>query len=479
MKKIYLILLVLIGISVSCTKNFEDFNTDQKRPTEVPGGFLFANAQKALGDQTASTNVNLNIFKLIAQYWTETTYTDEANYDIINRPIPANMYRVYYRNVLADLKDARVSIEGEAVAGDEAIAVQKNRMHIIDLVEIYVYHTLVDIFANVPYSQALNIENLNPRYDDAFTIYKDLFTRIDADIAGLNEAWGSFGSDDLYFGGDVTMWKRFANTLKVKMAITIADKDDALAKAAIESAYMGAFQPGDICQLNYPGGSQSNPLYQDLVQSGRHDFIAANTIVDIMNGLEDPRLPFYFTMAGDTAYIGGPYGESNPYSQFSHVADAIQAEDFPMVMLDYTELAFYLAEAAERGYNVGNDAGFYYTYAIGSSIVHWGGTQEDAAAYMMKPEVNYATAEGTWKQKIGTQAYIAYYIRGSEAWTTWRRLDFPAWNLPPAPETDDGQVPKRFLYPVNEQTLNKDSYYEAADAIGDDLMSVKLFWDMY
>ena len=98
MKKIYLILLVLIGMSISCTKNFEDFNTDKKRPVEVPGGFLFANAQKALGDHTATPNVNLNILKLIAQYWTETTYTDEANYDLANRSIMANQFLIYYRN---------------------------------------------------------------------------------------------------------------------------------------------------------------------------------------------------------------------------------------------------------------------------------------------------------------------------------------------------------------------------------------------
>jgi hypothetical protein len=220
-------------------------------------------------------------------------------------------------------------------------------------------------------------------------------------------------------------------------------------------------------------------MYQEMVQSGRHDFVPANTIVDIMNDLEDPRRPFYFTMAGDTAYIGGPYGEDCPFSQYSHVADEIQTETYPMTILDFTEVAFHLAEAAERGYSVGGTAADWYNYGVGSSIVHWGGTQEDAVAYLSNPAVNYATAAGTWKQKIGTQAWIASYIRGMEGWNTWRRLDYPAFNLPPAPNSDDGQVPKRFLYPVNEQTLNRDSYYEAASAIGGDLMSTKLFWDKF
>ena len=77
MKKIYLILLVLIGMSISCTKNFEDFNTNKKRPIEAPGGLLFANSQVALSDQQATPNVNLNIWRYISQYLTSTTYLDE------------------------------------------------------------------------------------------------------------------------------------------------------------------------------------------------------------------------------------------------------------------------------------------------------------------------------------------------------------------------------------------------------------------
>jgi hypothetical protein len=479
MKKIYLILLVLIGISMSCTKNFEDFNTDKKRPVEVPGGFLFANAQKTLSDQIGTTNVNLNIFKVISQYITETTYTDEANYDIINRSIPDLMYRTFYRDILNDLEDAKRSISAEEAIGEEALAVQKNRILIVDMVEVYVWQTLVDIFGNIPYTQALDIKNINPRYDDALTIYKDLLTRISTDISGLDGANGSFGSDDLYFAGDVAMWIKFGNTMKVRLAITLADVDNTLAQTNIEEAYAGVFAPGEDCHISYPGGTMANPIYLDVVATGRHDWVIANTIVDIMNPLADPRLPYYMTQTDNGVYLGGPYGEPNPYSQYSHLSDQILAETAPLVMLDYTEVAFYLAEAAERGYSVGGTATDYYNYAVGSSIIHWGGTQADVIAYLSNPDVNYATAPGTYKQKIGTQAWLAFYMRGQEGWNEWRRLDFPALNLPPTPETPNGLVPVRFTYPVNEQTLNKTSYYEAASAIGGDLMSTKLFWDKF
>lgn len=473
MKRIYWIFIVLIGISVSCTDDFEEFNTDQKNPTEVPGDFVFANAQKALADQVASTNVNLNIWKLVAQYWTETTYTDEANYDIINRTIPDNTFRTYYRDILNDLQDAKSVITNEAAIGDEAAGEKANKLLIIDLVNAYTYNRMVDIFGNIPYTEALDIDNITPAYDDAFTVYQALFAKIDNAIANLNTGYGSFGSNDLYFGGDVAMWIKFAHSLKIKMAITIADHNSGLAQSHIEGSYDKGFAPGEICELVYPGGSNSNPLYVDLVQSGRHDFVPANTIVDKMNELEDPRRASYFTLY-EGEYVGGIYGESNNWSNFSHIAPEIEEATFPITLLDGIETSFYLAEAAARGYSVG-DAADHYEKAITASFEFWGLTADDAATYIAKPEVAYDAAN--WKQSIGEQSWLAFYIRGLIAWNNWRRLDYPELNLPPAPETDDGQVPKRFTYPVNEQTLNRDNYYSAGEAIGGDLMSTKLFWD--
>ncbi|MBN2174966.1 MAG: SusD/RagB family nutrient-binding outer membrane lipoprotein [Bacteroidales bacterium] len=478
MKRIYLVFIILVGIMVSCTDNFEDFNTDKKNPTDVPGNFLFANAQKALADQVASTNVNLNIFKLIAQYWTETTYTDESNYDIITRTIPDLKFRTYYRDILKDFQQAKMNIASEEVAGDDAITAKANRQHIIDLLMAYSYQRLVDMFGNIPYADALDIENISPAYEDAYGIYKDLIEKVKAATDGLDASGGSFDSDDLYFGGDVAMWKKFGNSLLVKLGIALVDYDNALAKTTIEGAYAGAFGPNERCELVYLGGSNSNPLYVDLVQSGRHDFVPANTLVDMMNTLEDPRRPMYFEINGDE-YTGGIYGESNNFSQYSHIADPIQEPTFPMTLLDGTEISFYLAEAAEHGFSVGGSAEEHYNNGISSSFAYWGLSEADANAYLAKPEVAYSTAAGDWKQKIGTQAWLAYYVRGMIAWNSWRRLDQPTLNLPPAPETDDGQVPKRYTYPVNEQTLNAANRAAAVQAMGgQDRMSLKLFWDV-
>lgn len=530
MKKITFILIILIGFLGSCTKNFEDFNTDKKRAVEVPGQFLFANAQKALADINSSTSVNINNWKLFAQYWTETTYTDESNYDVVNRNIGSTLFRLYYRDVLNDLKEARRLVELEAADGDAAIAAKANKLFLIDLVEVYAYHQLVDIFGDVPYTEALDIENISPVYDDGLTIYKDLLARAKAAADGLNAGAGSFGGDDLMMGGDVAMWKKFANTLIVKMAINLSDVDAATAKSYIEGAYAGGFGPGEACEFAYVAGANANPLYNDLVQSGRSDFVPANTIVDLMNNKFDPRVVSYFSgktfvydrdenkeiidtelegsgnavliytlsdgtdslafvtlpftaLAADSSNIfkyniGGVYGESNAFSQFSHINDRIQAPDYPYVMMDYTELAFYLAEAAARGMSVGGDAATWYENAVRASMAYWQVADADADAYLARADVAYATAPGDWKQKIGTQAYIAFYVRGLEGWTSYRRLDAPALNLPPAPaESADGAVPRRHTYAINEQTLNGDNYNAAASKIGGDKLSTRLFWD--
>jgi hypothetical protein len=458
MKRLYLITAILLTFFMSCTKNFEKFNEDIKNPSVVDGEYLFSNAQKELVDQISSTNVNLNIFKLVAQYWTETTYTDESNYDLVTRRISDNTFTV---------------IETEEQ--------KQNKLFIIDILEVYAYQNLVDIFGDVPYTEAIDIDNINPVYDDAATIYADFLTRLDADMAGLNVDHESFGTADLIYGGNVAAWVKFANSLKLKIGINLADVNPTAAQTAVESAVVGGVftSSWDDALLYYLSATpNTNPLYEDLILSGRKDFVAANTIVDIMNSLADPRMDLYFSYKIADAYVGGNYGFSSTYANYSHVSNQIQTPDFPGILLTYTEVQFYLAEAAARGFDVGTTTEDAYNAGITASIFYWGGDQTMADAYLANPDVAYGTAAGTWQQKIGTQSWIALYTRGQEAWNTYRRLDYPAMNEAEAPETG-GPVPTRFTYPINEQTLNAVNYAAAAEAIGGDDMLTKLFWDLY
>jgi hypothetical protein len=473
MKKIYLLILFVLPLWSACTDKFEELNTNYKKPDAVPGESLFSNAQKDLIDQISSTNVNRNVFKLFAQYWNETTYTDETNYNIITRNIANNTYRYYYRTALKDLLEAETIISATEYAVTESPKVKTNKLHTITLLKAYAYQQLIDIFGAVPYSEALSDGNVYPEYDAGDVVYKDLIQKVSAAVSGLDAGVAGFGSADVYYGGDVSQWIKFGNSLKVKLGITLADYDAALAKQTIQSGLDGGVfkSSSDNTLFAYQTSApNTNPIYLDVIASGRHDFVPANTIVDIMNNLEDPRRPAYFDLY-EGKYVGGRYGYTSPYNAHSHIPAAISKPDFTGILFTYSEVQFYLAEAAARGFITGS-AEDYYKEGIKASFDFWGISGADE--YIAKPEVAYSA--GDWQHKIALQSWLAFYTRGLEGWTVWRRLDYPVFNVAQT-LTDYSEIPARFTFPSNEQSLNAASYKEAAAAIGGDKLTSRIFWD--
>jgi len=476
MKKFLIIFLssVILG---SCTKNLTDKNIDPRNPSIVPSYSLFTNGQKQMVDLLATTDVNTNIYRMLAQQWTETTYTDESNYDIATRDIPTQWWNGFYRDVLKSYANSKALIATDV---DEA-GQKTNELAIVDLMEVYSYFYLVTNFGNVPYSEAMDFDKTQPKYDDAATIYADLLARINTDIAALNEAEASFGTADIIYSGDVAAWIKFANSLKLKMGILIADSDPATAQSTVEAAAPGVFTSNDdnavFKYLSAP--PNTNPAYTDQIQSGRGDFVVTDFFVNQLVALNDPRIPAYFLQDPNGTYTGGEYGNSNNFAALSKPTGydggpGVFQPNFPAVILSYAEVEFYLAEAAARGYNVGGTIQSHYSAAITASIEEWGGTPADAAAYLAQPAVAYATAAGTWQQKIGLQEWFAFYNRGYEAWTSWRRLDVPTLVAPPDAISD---VPVRLVYSTIEQNLNKTNFDAAASAIGGDLVTTKLWFD--
>jgi hypothetical protein len=540
MKIKYLLYLVLIISISSCTDKFEDFNTDKKNPASVAGEALFSNAQKNLVDQMSTPNVNRNITELWAQYWNETTYTDETNYDIVERGQSEQIFRYLYRDVLKDLAEASRLIS-DVEPFDNVAAIEKaNKLHVIEILNVFVYQRLVDIFGAVPYSEALDIGNVYPEYEMGEVIYSDLITRLDAAMAGLDPSQGSYGSADLIYDGDVDSWIRFANSEKLKIGIHLSDVNSSLAQSTIEDAVAdGVFtSASDEALFMYQSGAPNyNRIHAELIVTGRKDFVSTNTIIDIMAGVNDPRLDDYFNPtsiqplqfptdentgskadivyeagentilfyplgggeynevfmegpftvpAADSAsgiknWLGGAYGAASQFSQHTQVSTNITEATFPGLVMTYSEVLFYLAEAAARGYSVGMSAEEAYNAAITESILWWGGAQPEADAYLAFPAVAYATAEGDWKQKIAYQSWIASYINGLLGYTTWRRLDYPVLNITPTNEEiqEVTDIPVRFTFPVNEQSLNEANYAAASEAIGGDDLLTKIFWDLY
>ena len=140
--------------------------------------------------------------------------------------------------------------------------------------------------------------------------------------------------------------------------------------------------------------------------------------------------------------------------------------------MDYAEVQFYLAEAVERGMSVGGTAASHYNEAITASMQYWGVSDADITSYRASPAVAYATAPETYKKKIGEQSWVAFYNRGFEAWTQWRRLDFPALVAPPDALS---VIPVRYTYPTSEQNLNNANYKAASAKIGADDVGLNYF----
>jgi len=471
MKKFIIIAFIVLG-AISCTNDFSAWNADPKKATEVPASTLFSNAERNLVRTMKNQNVNINIFNFMAQYWTATTYPDESNYDLGTRDVPGNFWNAIYRDVLIDLKEAAIVLNAEtATVAPALLSKNKNQLAVVSILEVYSYHVLVDVFGDVPFTNALDIDNPSPTYDNDTDIYAALFTKLDAAIANLDAGADSFGSADFIYDGDVSSWSKFANSLKLRMALRVKDASkisSAIAGGVFESnADNAAFQ-------FLASDPYANPLWENLVQSGRSDVLVSDTFVDIIVPLNDPRTPAYMSDNLDP-YIGGPYGANNSFNSFTHLGAIFHEPDFEGIILDYAEVKFLLAEAAARGLGGVTNAETHYDEAITASIEYWV-TGADVATYLAQSSVAYDS--GNWEMSIGMQKYIALYSHGFEGWSSWRTFGYPVLNAPvTAHSSAEGLVPVRFTYPADESQRNGTSYEAASAAIGGDKFTTRVFWN--
>ncbi|RXP58601.1 SusD/RagB family nutrient-binding outer membrane lipoprotein [Lutibacter sp. HS1-25] len=481
MKKI-IVFIIAIAFA-SCSSDLENLNQNIKDPAAVPGESLFTGAQKNLADQMVDLNVNINNTKLWSQYLQETTYTDESNYDQTTRSIPDTHWSVLYKDVLKDLDEAAKVITNTTYTTPELEALKPNKLAIIEILNVFAYAVLIETYGDIPYTESLDSNNLLPKYDDGETTYKALITRLTTAINNLDTSKRSFDGADRIYKGDVMSWKKFAASLKLRMGILLADTDNAFAKSTVESAVSSGVFTSNSDNAGYiylSADPNTNPIHDNLVLSGRHDFVAAKTIVDMMNSLGDYRISSYFLPTSDGTYVGGAIGTEATFTAHSQVTPRVENAVEPGIILDYAEVEFLLAEAAARTFNVGGTAKEHYDKAIKASFEFWNASNVDD--YLAQPNVDYATvlsastATTPWKEVIGNQKWLALFNRGLEAWTSIRLLDFPI--MAPAAEAVSG-YPNRYTYPVVEQTLNPTNYNAAATAIGGDLPETKLFWDKY
>jgi len=474
MKKLSIILSLFFF--ASCSKDLESLNTNIKDATSASGESFFNMASKNMTDAMhgityGSGGSPWETTRLISQQISSVTYNEGTTY------YSQFNWTNVYRGVLKNLDESAKVTATEPTIGAPGLVKQKNQLAIIEIMTVFAYSTLVESFGDIPYTDAVNIDNVLPKYDDAKTVYTDLLKRLSTAIDGLEVSGKSFDADIIY-KGNVTSWKKFANSLKLKMGMRIIDADPALGSATVIAAAPGAFTSNaDNAVFRYlVSPPNMNPLWTSLAVGNRRDFVAAKPFVDLMNATNDPRRPVFFTNIGG-AYIGAPSGVVVTYESYSRFSDKFYQPDLPGIIMDYSTVEFLLAEAAERSI-IGTpaSAGTHYDKAITASLDYYG-VGSSAAAYLKQSEVDYTTAKGTWKEKIGNQKWLALFNQGFEAWTEYRRLDHPALIAPPGSFIN--VVPKRLTYPISEQTLNGANYKTASSSVGNDVMTTKLFFDKF
>jgi len=495
MKKLLIIISVFLAFT-SCSK-LEDLNKNVKDFNQVSGESLYNGATLQFMNQLSTENVNANLSLMWMQHFANTTYPDESRYDMTSRNVPNYTSNLMYRIVLMNYKEAAKAFETQSIIGITQ-AQRDNQLAIVEIMTVFAWSYVFETFGDMPYSEALDYTFPSPVYDDALTVYKDLIDRLNTAMESmtLTETGMPAGYDNI-FGGTVAgteMWYKFANTLKLRMGLMIYDADSDYSKDVVEAAAPYVFAEGEVMTMNYLSSSPNqNQQYVDFVSSGRDDYVITSNLIDAMQPttpapehsilnvtVTDPRLKFYaIPVVGSNppVYLGGAQGKANGYPTFSHVNPIHLEADRPWVIMDYTEAEFLLAEAVERGFSVDGAAEEHYNNAVKSSIVFWGGTEDQADEYLAQPSVAYATAFSDWKQKIGTQAWLAYWLRGSALWNSYRRLDYPRLFAPEGYLQEIDKVPVRLFYPNNEQTLNRVNYQAASAKIGGDSPLTRLFFD--
>lgn len=492
MKKILVKMWFAISVFLvaSCTDDITTLNDNPKAYSSgsVGAETFFANATRELTDNLLD---GFN-FKIWAQQFAETTYFTTSNYTLTD--VGSGFWTNLYMDVLNDYKEAKRLINENPTVYP---GVDQNQLALVEIMEVYTYAILVNTYGNIPYSDALDAslasealdpDNTTPAYDDAEAIYDDLLSRLDAALAMIdvdadNAGTLAFGESDLIYADDLAMWVKFGNSLKLRMGMILAEYNSGKAEAIVESVDFDNLisSNSENAELDYLATTpNTNPVWVWLVQSGREDYVASNTLMDMMQApaTDDPRIPLYYTVDNEGGYSAGTYGTSNAYVNFSKAGANITAETWPGILIDYVEVEFYLAEAAARGYTIdGVSAAEHYENAVTASIVYWGGSEADAATYLADPDVAFATAIGATNiQKIARQRYIGLFNRGFLAWVEYRRLNYPELNVPAS--TPGGPFPDRYTYPVSEQTSNYENYTAAAAAMGTDELTTLVFWDV-
>jgi len=472
------VLLILGFFSIFSCSNFEEINTDPARASETLPEYLLSNAQKSAADGIYHRYYNARQTMQLAQYWTGTDKTAESRYLFNDDGLWSNLYS----GPLADLQEILLYYQNNPESKNESM------IAVVEILKSWIFHNLTDIYIDIPYSQALKgNEFVQPIFDPAPEIYKNLLTNLATQISVLEQSTKSIRGD-IIAGGDPGKWIKFANALRMRIAMRMVNVDETSAKSIIEAAALNTINDGsENFYFPYNESKEENRFPYNNADRPLVEFAVTTTLLDYLVETDDPRLPVYARPDETNGeYVGKPYGvEANSPTVIALSKPGSAAFDASAkgYLITFAEIAFIKSEAAARGMKVGGTAEEWYEKGIKASMKQWGISDNDAiAAYIQRVPFS----AGNWNDVIGTQKWLALYLQGIQGWLERLRMDFNKPNGEPlfiAPVSgslnpDVDFLPSRLVYPSETRINNEANSKAAASRIGGDRYSTKNWWDV-
>lgn len=505
MKIKYIIAMLAVFTVVGCTENFDELEKDPVALSANPAGQLTFTQLCMSGDGYYQHRTNLiyagGFVQHYAGSWAVTQYG--------NKFINSDEYAVaLWRNVYAHEMKSIVDILD--VTGKDPSAVNMNA--VAKIMRVMIAQRLTDIYGDVPYSEAglaFSKGIVTPKYDKQQDIYASFFKDLDEAFNQLNT-----GKDlikgDLFYKGDVSKWKKLANTMRLRAAMRISEVSPAEAEKQAKAALQnGVFESNeDNCimhHLDFPFSDdparldyRGNGLSYGFIGNEQGDHFSS-LLIDYLKNNGDPRLTMIATpktsssiipwnpiQPGETLYEGIKPGVFRwELDAGSNSASGIQPylklRTTPYLHVSYSETQLLLAEAAFRGW-VSGSAADYYKKGVEAGIKQleiYGATPATQTAINTYLAAKPLVA-GNEKEQIATQIWVTYLFNSIEAYSNWRRTGFP--KLIPITNSDSqtgGVTPTRLYYPNDEMQKNEANYLDAVARLGgkNDWLG-KVWWDV-
>jgi len=467
--KVLLAVLAFIMMQ-ACTDNFDEINTNPNQPTvdKANPDLILPKVISEVGDEMTS-DIAWGFGNVVSQSVATNNFT---SVDIYAWGTYSGTWNLMYRNA-RDAQNLIIIAEERGNNNLKAVALT---------LKSFIFTFLTDMWGEVPYSQALSGKGLNgdPIFEPAYDQQADIYKGILADYEEANDLFGQGGSigGDIMFGGDISKWQKLCNSLRIRTLMRLENKwselglsDNSIQQILDNNEIMESNADNGV--LGYLATSPNQWPRQTGRVGGFDEKRMSQRIEKVLKETNDPRLFVLFRpidnqdsvgvyrgipngLSEDNAinFNGGPKNQSRLGNRYRDTDDPSNVS-VDMTFMQYNELMFILAEAAEKGY-ISGDAETYYTNGLNATLAYFGVSPEDE--FFTQSGVSYqaASSQNERLELIGTQKWLGLFMVGAEAWFDFRRTGYP--DITPGENAIFNEVPVRIQYPSDEQVLNSTNY---------------------